>query len=364
MPNTKLLFLLSIILVFGCGNDQSSTINSNSVSKEKIYNWRLASSFPKSLDSFWETLEDFSARVDDLTNGHVKIKLYQPKELVPALEVFNAVEQGSVEMGYSAGVYYMGKNQAFGLDSGLPFGLLPRQQNAWLYEGGGIELFQDLYKKHNIMYLPGGNTGTQMGGWFKKELKSLNDLKGLRMRIPGLGAKVMSELGVSVQLIGAGETYSALEQGTIDAAEFIGPYDDKKMGLYKVADFYYSPGWWETSTTVSFYINLEEWESLPPQYKKAIEYSAKLANFEMLNKYDTRNAKALNELVNNNGVKLRTYSDELLTRAKSITNDLVENYRKEEDFNKIYSSLIKSKETSMEWYMSNEFNLIQFEELE
>lgn len=353
-----LVVALASFSFFGCKTD-SNEQKQESVASEK-FTWRLASSFPKSLDTFWKPLTGFCDRVKELTDGGVEIQPYQPGELVPALEVFDAVQQGSVEMGQSAGAYYTGKNIAFAFDVGVPFGLSPRRQNSWLYEGGGIGLLQEVYGKYNIVYLPIGNTGAQMGGWFNREINSVSDLKGLRMRIPGLGGEVMSQLGVVVQNIAGGEIYTSLEQGTIDAAEFIGPYDDEKMGFQKVVSYYYYPGWWEPGTTIGLYINQEAWNKLPKKYQAVIEIAAKEANLHMLAMYDKQNGEALQKLVKE-GVILKEFNREIMEKAEAVTNNLFSKYASEnEDFRKIYTSWKEFNDETAAWFSTGEHAMQEY----
>ncbi len=214
--------------------------------------WRLASSFPKNLDTIYGAAETLSKRVAALTGGKFQIRVFAGGELVPGLQVLDAVGNGTAECGHSAGYYYVGKNLALAFDTAVPFGLTARQQNAWMYAGGGIEALRTLYAKYNVLQFPGGNTGTQMGGWFRQEIKSMADLKGLKMRIPGIGGKIMARLGAVPQTLPGGDIYPALERGALDAAEWVGPYDDEKLGFHKIAKHYYYPGWWEGGPQLSF----------------------------------------------------------------------------------------------------------------
>jgi len=328
----------------GCKENQQNSLN-----ELPSVNWRLTSSFPKTLNTLYGTAEDFAANVSELTQGRFQIKTYQPNEIIPALGVFDAVSSGNIEMGQSAGAYYIGINTAFAFDTGLPFGMSSIEQNAWLYEGGGLELLQSIYSKYNIMYLPSGNTGPQMGGWFRKEINSLNDLSGLRMRIPGIGGKIMSKLNVSTQVLPGGEIYQALEKGVLDATEFIGPYDDEKMNFYEVAKYYYHPGWWEPSSTIALYINIDAWNKLPDSYKIAIELAAKNANISMLSMYNNQNAIALNSLIDK-GVKVKRFPDEIIEQAKIESKIIFNEYaQNNEDFRKIYNHWNDYRTTMKDW---------------
>jgi len=276
-----------------------------------VIRWRLASSFPRSLDILYTTAETLSTRVAALTGGKFQIRVFAGGELVPGVQVLDAVGSNTVECGHSAGYYYVGKNLALAFDCAVPFGLTARQQNAWMYAGGGVEAMRALYAKYNVVQFPGGNTGTQMGGWFRKEIKSLADLKGLKMRIPGIGGQIMARLGVVPQTLPGSDVYPALERGAIDAAEWVGPYDDEKLGFHRIARHYYYPGWWEGEAQLSFYVNQAAWRALPELYRQAFEAAAAEANQLMLARYDARNPPALLRLVGQ-GVKLHAYPKDVM----------------------------------------------------
>ena len=298
--------------------------------------WRLASSFPKNLDTIFGSSEVFTRRVAELTGGKFSIRVFAAGEIVPALEVMDAVRADTVEMGHTASYYYVGKDPTFAFDCAVPFGLTSRQQTAWFEVGGGKALMRDFFKGYNIINFMGGNTGTQMGGWFRKEIKSVADLKGLKMRISGLAGKTISRLGVVTQQLPAADIYPSLEKGTIDAAEWVGPYDDEKIGIYKVAPFYYAPGWWEAGPQLSFYINLKEWDKLPKQYQAAIEVASYEAHVHMQAEYDAKNPAALARLVKN-GAKVRFFSKELMDAGyKAATEMMDEEAAKNLKFKQIY----------------------------
>ncbi len=312
--------------------------------------WRLASSFPKSLDTIYGAAETLSNRVKQLTGGKFEIRVFAGGEIVPGLQVLDAVQQGTVECGHSASYYYVGKNKAFAFDTSLPFGLTARQQNAWVYFGGGLQLLRDFFKEYNVINFPGGNTGTQMGGWFRKEVKSVADLKGLKMRIPGIGGEIFSRLGAVPQTIAGGDIYPALEKGTIDAAEWVGPYDDEKLGFYKVAKNYYYPGWWEPGPMLSFYVNMAEWNKLPKDYQAAFEVAAAEANVTMLAEYDAKNPSALIRLLGN-GVKLRQYSTDIMAAAQKAAFEIYEEEAgKNPAFGKIYAEWKKFRAQQHAWF--------------
>jgi TRAP-type mannitol/chloroaromatic compound transport system substrate-binding protein len=299
-------------------------------------NWRLASSFPKNLDTIFGASEVFCKRVSQLTGGKFTIRPFAAGEIVPALEVMDAVRADTVEMGHTASYYYVGKDATFAFDCCVPFGLTSRQQSAWMEVGGGKDLMREFYKGYNIINFMGGNTGTQMGGWFRKEIKTVADLKGLKMRISGLAGKTMARLGVVTQQLPAADIYPSLEKGTIDAAEWVGPYDDEKIGIYKVAPFYYAPGWWEPGPQLSFYINLTEWAKLPKEYQAAVEAATYEAHVYMQARYDAQNPGALARLIKN-GAKVRFFSKEILDAGYKAANEMMnEEAAKNPKFKKIY----------------------------
>jgi TRAP-type mannitol/chloroaromatic compound transport system substrate-binding protein len=322
--------------------------------------WRLASSFPKSLDTIYGAAEVLAERVSALTEGKFQIRPYQAGEIVPGLQVMDAVQQGTVEVGHTASYYFVGKAPALAFDTGVPFGLTARQMNAWMYAAGGIELFRSIYADFGIIQFPGGNTGVQMGGWFRKEIKGLADLKGLKMRIPGPGGQVMSRLGVVPQVLAGGEIYPALERGVVDAAEWVGPYDDEKLGFYKVAKYYYYPGWHEPGSMLSFYVNLKEWQKLPKEYQQAFEVAAAEANLVMLAKYDQLNVPALQRLLRA-GVRLRKWPAEVMKAAQKAAFDWYEEEAaKDATYRKVYAAFKKFREEQYRWFAVAELGYEQF----
>jgi TRAP-type mannitol/chloroaromatic compound transport system substrate-binding protein len=276
--------------------------------------WRLASSFPKSLDTIYGAAEVFSQKVKAMSGGKFEISVHAGGELMPPFGVVDGVQQGTVEMAHTAPYYFFGKDETFAIGCAIPFGLNSRQMSAWMYEGNGLKLMREFYAKYNIVNLPGGNTGAQMGGWYRKEIKSAADIKGLKMRIGGFAGKVLERMGGVPQNIPGGEIYQALEKGTIDAAEWVGPYDDQKLGFNKVAPNYYYPGWWEGGPQLDFYINSKAWEGLSAEYKAIIEAAASHAHVDMQARYDAKNPKALKELVAG-GTKLHRFSKDIMDLA-------------------------------------------------
>jgi TRAP-type mannitol/chloroaromatic compound transport system substrate-binding protein len=312
--------------------------------------WRLTSSFPKSLDTLYGGAEFLAKRVSDATSGKFQIRPFAAGEIVPGLQVADAVQAGTVEMGHTASYYYVGKDPTFAFDTSIPFGLNARQQTAWMVFGGGRELIADFYKDYNIHAIPMGNTGCQMGGWFRKEIKTVEDLKGLKFRIGGFAGQVLAKLGVVAQQIAGGDIYPALEKGTIDAAEWVGPYDDEKLGFNKVAKYYYYPGWWEGGPQTSAYINMQQWQSLPAEYKAILEAACGDTLLWMTAKYDAQNPAALRRLLAG-GTQLRPFSREIMLACAKAANELYdETAEKNAKFRKVYEPWRKFRDDQLQWF--------------
>lgn len=322
--------------------------------------WRMASSYTPSLDTVYGGSEVFIERVKELTNDKFQITLSAAGEIVPGLEVLDAVQQGTVQAGHTNSYYYRGKNEALAFDTAVPFGFNYRQQNAWLYHGGGLELVHELLSDFNVISFPGGNTGTQMGGWWNQEISSTADLQGLNMRIPGLGGLVMERLGVNVQNLAGGEIFQALQLGTIDAAEFVGPYDDEKLGLQKAASIYYYPGWWEPGSQYSFYFNLDAWNELPASYQQALQTAASEAHVNIMARYDSSNPGALASLLDQ-GVELRRFSDEIMAAAQVAAFELYEELAADNaSYRKVFDAWQGFRENSNRWFSTSELGFTDF----
>lgn len=284
------------------------------VHAEPTIRWRLASSFPKSLDALFGPAEEFARIVGEMSGGKFTITVHQAGELLPAFGVVDGVQNGTVECCHTAPYYFFGKDETFAMGTAIPFGLNARQMTAWMFEGNGLKLMREFYQNYNIINFAMGNTTAQMGGWYRSEVKSLKDLKGLKMRTAGIAGTVMQRLGVITQSMPAGEIYTSLEKGTIDAVEFVGPYDDLKLGFYKVAPHYYYPGWWEGGAATDLYVNIKAYEALPADYKAMIEAATALAHVKMQAIYDARNPIALKQLVAG-GAKLHRFSKDIMDAA-------------------------------------------------
>jgi TRAP-type mannitol/chloroaromatic compound transport system substrate-binding protein len=322
--------------------------------------WRLASSFPKSLDTIFGAADVFAKQVKAMSGGKFEVSVHAAGELMPAFGVVDGLQQGSIEAAHTAPYYFFGKDETFALGCAIPFGLNSRQMTAWMYEGNGMKLMREFYAKYNIVNFPGGNTGAQMGGWYRKEIKTLADMKGLKMRIGGFGGKVLEKLGSVPQNIPGGEIYQALEKGTIDAAEWVGPYDDQKLGFNKVAPFYYYPGWWEGGPELDFFINNKAFEALSPENKAIVESAASHAHVEMQARYDARNPVALKQLVGA-GTKLRPFPKDVMNAAFKASMALYDELSaKNENWKKVYADYSKFRAEQNLWFRFTEASFDKF----
>jgi TRAP-type mannitol/chloroaromatic compound transport system substrate-binding protein len=322
--------------------------------------WRLSSSFPKALDTIFGASDVFANSLKKMSGGKFEVSVHAGGEITPPFGVVDAVQKGSIEICHTAPYYFFGKDEVFALGCAIPFGLNSRQMTAWMYEGNGLKLMREFYAKYNIVNFPGGNTGAQMGGWYRKEIKTMADIKGLKMRIGGFAGRVLERMGGVPQNIPGGEIYSALEKGTIDAAEWVGPYDDQKLGFNKVAPFYYYPGWWEGGPQLDFFINDKAFEALSPEYKAMVEAAASEAHVSMQARYDARNPMALKQLVGA-GTKLRPFSNEILSAAfKQSMEVYSELNAKNESWKKIYADYSKFRADQNLWFRFTEAKFDSF----
>ena len=312
--------------------------------------WRLTSSFPKSLDTLYGGAELFAKMIGEMSDGKFEIRSFASGEIVPGLQVADAVQNGTVECGQTAAYYFFGKHPAFVFETGLPFTMNQRQYYAWCYHGGGNQLIQEFYKDYNFRSFIFGGTGCQMGGWFRKEIKSMDDMKGLKFRVGGFAGLILQRLGVVPQQIAGGDIYPALEKGTIDACEWVGPYDDEKLGFNKVAKYYYYPGWWEGGPQLDLYANIGEFNKLPKEYQNILEAACWEANTWMVAKYDAQNPAALKRLVGG-GTQLRRFSNDMMVAAyKAALQVYDEMGQKSPAFKKIYDNMVKFREDQLVWF--------------
>lgn len=322
--------------------------------------WRLASSFPKSLDTVYGAGEAFARFVSEATGGKFRISTHAGGELVPAFGVVDAVQQGTVECAHTAPYYFFGKDETFALDCAVPFGMTSRAMSAWMYEGNGLKLLRAFYAKYNIVNFPMGNTGAQMGGWYRKEIKSVKDLEGLKFRVGGFGGRVLAKLGVVPQNIAAGEIYQALEKGTIDAAEWIGPYDDLRLGLQKVAKNYYFPAWWEGSTQFSLYISDKQWNALPKEYQAIVAQAAAAAHVGCQARYDALNPGALKQLIAE-GAKLSRFPKDVMDAAFKASREVyAELNDNNPEWKKIFPNYSRFMAEQVQWEAVAEGNYSQY----
>ncbi|MEE8376648.1 MAG: twin-arginine translocation signal domain-containing protein [Acidimicrobiia bacterium] len=325
--------------------------------------WDLATSWPISLDTIYGGAQRFADRVAALSGGKFMVTAQPGGEVVPALEILQNVETDSIDFGHTASYYYTGLDPATAFGTALPFGLTARQQNAWLYEGGGLDMMQDFYAdKFNAIQFPAGNTGVQMGGWFNKEIKSTADLEGLVMRIPGLGGQVLSKLGVTVQVLPGGEIFQALQTGAIDATEWVGPYDDTVMGFHTVTQFYYHPGWWEPGPSLEVMIPLPKWDALPEIYQEIIKTAAYEANSTMMALYDVRNPIALQEeIIDNPDITILPFPDDVMAASEEASFEIFdESAAASADFASIFEEWKKFRTSIQAWHGLAEASYLEY----
>ncbi len=332
----------------------AATIAAPAVAQAPQIRWRCSSSFPKSLDTLFGGAGLFARKVSEATAGRFQISLHAAGEITPPLAIVDAVQQGTIECGHTAPYYYFGKDPTFAMGTAIPFGMNARQLNAWMYEGNGMSLFREFYKAYNIVNFPMGNTGAQMGGWYRKEINTVADIKGLKMRIAGLAGVVLAKMGVVPQNLPGGEVYQALEKGTIDATEFVGPYDDEKLGFNKVAKFYYYPAWWEGGAQVELYVNQGAWDQLPKEYQAVVEIAAGMAHTDILARYDAKNPAALRRLIGS-GTQLRAFSRPILDAGWKASNETyAELNNTNPRWKKIYEDYERFRDEQIRWFRVTE----------
>ena len=322
--------------------------------------WRMTSSFPKSLDAIYGAAEVFSKAVAEMTDNKFQIQVFAAGEIVPGLQAMQAVRDGTIEACHTCSYYYVGIDPTFAFGTSAPFGLNSRMMDAWMFQGGGMELMNEFFAKHKIYGIPAGNTGCQMGGWFRKEIKSVADVSGLKMRIAGLAGQVLTKLGAVPQQIAGGDIYPALEKGTVDAAEWVGPHDDEKLGFNKVAPFYYYPGWWEGGPMIHNFFNIDKWNALPKAYKAIVFNASHQANTWMQARYDALNPVALKRLVGA-GTQLRPYPADVMEASYKAAGELyTEISARNPDFKKVHDHMMAFRADQYLWWQVAEYNFDTF----
>lgn len=316
----------------------------------KKYRWKMVTAWPKNFPGLGTNANLLARMITDMTGGRITVKVYGAKELVPAFEVFDAVSRGTAEMGHAGAYYWKGKSEAVQFFSAVPFGLTGQEMNAWLYYGGGLELWREIYDQFGLIATATGNSGVQMAGWFNKEINSIEDLKGLKMRIPGLGGEVLNRLGGTPMTIPGGEIFTSLQAGTLDATEWVGPYNDLAFGLYKVAKYYYYPGWHEPGTTLECFINKKAFNALPKDLQTIILTACKAANLDMLSEFTARNNEALQTLVTKHNVQLRQLPDSVLLKLRTVSEEIVKQIADKDPMTKrVYQSFSKFRSQVINW---------------
>ena len=349
-----ILGLALATLLSACGKEQAANVDA-ATAPAQTFNWKLVTSWPKNFPGLGTAPEKFSGMVDEMSAGRLKVKVYGAGQLVPALEVFDAVSRGTAEMGHSGAYYWKGKSPAAQFFTSVPFGLTAQEMNGWIQYGGGMEIWQELYAPFNLIPLSGGNTGVQMGGWFNKEINSIDDLKGLKMRIPGLGGEVLARAGGTPVTLPGAELFTALQTGAIDATEWVGPYNDLAFGLHKAAKYYYYPGWHEPGSMMEFTVNKQAFETLPKDLQAIVKIATRAVNQDMLDEYTARNNHALKDLVNKHKVQLRAYPKDVLMKLRDLSDEvLLEVAQKDEMTKKVYESFKTYKDNVQDYHSITE----------
>jgi len=349
-----LVGLIVVSLLTACSKEELQTGEISSA-PETIYNWRMVTTWPKNLPGLGVAPETLAKNVKKMSAGRLNIKVYGAGEVVPALEVFEAVSQGTVQMGHGAAYYWKGKVPIAQFFTAIPFGLTAQEMNGWLLHGGGMELWEELYDRFDLVPIAGGNTGVQMAGWFNKEINSLSDLQGMKMRIPGLGGEVFERAGGTAVNLPGGEIFTSLQTGVIDATEWVGPYNDLAFGLHQVAKYYYYPGWQEPGPTLEVIINKQAYESLPEDLAEILKQATLAINNDLLAEYTARNNAALSELVNQHGVLLRRLPDDVLDELKKISEEVIAEIVDDDPLSqRIYQSFMQYKEGVVNYHEISE----------
>jgi TRAP-type mannitol/chloroaromatic compound transport system substrate-binding protein len=335
-------------LIAACNKrpDAADCEGSASASSAETFEWKMVTTWPRDFPGLGTGANYLANIIGEMSDGRLTIKVYGGNELVPSFEVFPAVQRGTAEIGHGGAYYWKGLIKASPFFAGVPFGLTGSEMNGWFYHGGGIDLYREAYAPFGVIPFPVGNSGTQMGGWFNKEVNSVNDLKGLKMRIPGFGGEVLKQVGGTPVNIQGAELFTALQTGSIDATEWVGPLNDLAFGLFRAAKYYYYPGWHEPGTTLEAIVNAEAYAALPPDLQAIVKYACQAANMDMFADFEARNGEALKKLVEEHQVELRAFPDEVLAELKKASIEVIEKQAAEDEMSgKVWSSLKSYMET-------------------
>ena len=326
----------------GCGSKTAVSDSESTLDTQKTFTWKLVTTWPKNYPGLGSAPENFANRVAAMSGGRLTIKVFGAGQLVPAFEVFDAVSQGTAQVGHGASYYWTGKTKAAAFFTSVPFGLNAQEMNGWLHYGGGLELWRELYEPFNLVPFAAGSTGVQMAGWFNREINSMDDIKGLKMRIPGLGGDVITRAGgVSVTMPG-GELYTSMQTGVIDATEWVGPYNDLAFGFHQVAKYYYYPGWHEPGPILELIVNKDAYTSLPKDLQAIVEGAARAVNQDMLDEYTARNNSALVELVETHGVDVRKLPDDVVAELRRLSAEVVEELAEDTEISRRIAESVKA----------------------
>ena len=340
-----------------CGEGKAAT-------SDKVYKWKMVTTWPKNFQALGEGANYLAELITKMTGGRIQVHVYGSGEIVPAFEVFDTVSRGTAELGHGSAYYWKGKIPVSPFFSTVPFGLTAQEMNAWLLKGGGLELWQELYKPHNVVPMPVGNSTVQMAGWFNKEINSIEDLKGLKMRIPGLGGEILKRVGGTPVLLSGGEIFTSLESGAIDAVEWVGPYNDLSFGLYKAAKYYYYPGWHEPGTTMECLINAEALASLPQDLQEIVKSACLIANQDMISDFTAKNNQGLKALVEQHGVQVKRLPDDVLRELKAVAEEVAKELAAESPFaQKVYDSYMTFKRDALAWAELSELAIMEARKL-
>ncbi|MDD3450375.1 MAG: TRAP transporter substrate-binding protein DctP, partial [Gammaproteobacteria bacterium] len=333
----------------------TAVVGAPAVHAQTKVQWKMVTTWPKNFPGLGTGANFLAQLITEMSGGRIEVKVYGAGELVPAFEIFDAVSKGTAEMGHGAAYYWKGKSEAAQFFAAVPFGLTAQEMNGWLYHGGGMELWNEVYAPFGLVPGAAGNTGVQMGGWFNKQINSVDDLKGLKMRIPGLGGEVLARAGGTPVSLPGGEIFQALTSGAIDATEWVGPYNDLAFGLYKAAKHYYYPGWHEPGTTLECFVNKAALEALPKDLQAVVTNAIKVANQDMLADFTARNNNALQTLVNEHKVDLRPFPDDVMKKLKELSGEVVSEVAAKDPLNqKVYDSFVKFRDEAVAWHNVSE----------